>query len=98
MKEVVLWELSGALVCVCAQVLHNPLQGGMSQQTGVIIQPQQIVLTGNKVQKNAQVSLTLRIDTNSEAKFDSIPLPVIFTVKLIYQKLSTKTTYRMSCL
>ncbi|XP_041721784.2 transcription initiation factor IIA subunit 1 isoform X3 [Coregonus clupeaformis] len=32
-----------------------PLQGGLPQQTGVIIQPQQIVLTGNKVQQNAQV-------------------------------------------
>ncbi|XP_038824119.1 transcription initiation factor IIA subunit 1 isoform X4 [Salvelinus namaycush] len=32
-----------------------PLQGGHPQQTGVIIQPQQIVLTGNKVQQNAQV-------------------------------------------
>lgn len=49
-------------VCVCVQVLHTPLQGGLSQQTGVIIQPQQIVLTGNKVQQNAQVSL--RTDTN----------------------------------
>ncbi|XDV41813.1 hypothetical protein PO909_010613 [Leuciscus waleckii] len=36
------------------QVL-TPLQGGLSQQTGVIIQPQQIVLTGNKVQQNTQV-------------------------------------------
>ncbi|KAJ8009282.1 hypothetical protein DPEC_G00087280 [Dallia pectoralis] len=36
------------------QVL-TPLQGGLPQQTGVIIQPQQIVLTGNKVQQNAQV-------------------------------------------
>lgn len=32
-----------------------PLQGGIPQQTGVIIQPQQIVLAGNKVQQNAQV-------------------------------------------
>uniref|UniRef100_A0A9J7X236 General transcription factor IIA, 1 n=2 Tax=Cyprinus carpio TaxID=7962 RepID=A0A9J7X236_CYPCA len=36
------------------QVL-TPLQGGLSQQTGVIIQPQQIVLTGNKVPQNTQV-------------------------------------------
>lgn len=34
-----------------------PLQGGLPQQTGVIIQPQQIVLaSGNKVQGNTQVS------------------------------------------
>uniref|UniRef100_A0A4W5L158 General transcription factor IIA, 1 n=1 Tax=Hucho hucho TaxID=62062 RepID=A0A4W5L158_9TELE len=39
---------------VIQQVLA-PLQGGHPQQTGVIIQPQQIVLTGNKVQQNAQV-------------------------------------------
>ncbi|XP_038818419.1 transcription initiation factor IIA subunit 1-like isoform X4 [Salvelinus namaycush] len=32
-----------------------PLQGGLPQQTGVIIQPQQVILTGNKVQQNAQV-------------------------------------------
>lgn len=31
------------------------MQGGLSQQTGVIIQPQQIVLTQNKVQQNTQV-------------------------------------------
>lgn len=38
------------------QVL-TPLQGGLPQQTGVIIQPQQIVLaSGNKVQSNTQVS------------------------------------------
>uniref|UniRef100_A0A673MUB1 Transcription initiation factor IIA subunit 1-like n=1 Tax=Sinocyclocheilus rhinocerous TaxID=307959 RepID=A0A673MUB1_9TELE len=39
---------------VIQQVL-TPLQGGLPQQTGVIIQPQQIVLTGNKVQQNTQV-------------------------------------------
>lgn len=34
-----------------------PIQGGLPQQTGVIIQPQQIVLaSGNKVQANTQVS------------------------------------------
>ncbi|XP_054474362.1 transcription initiation factor IIA subunit 1 isoform X3 [Anoplopoma fimbria] len=42
-------------VCPIRQVLA-PLQGGMPQQTGVIIQPQQIVLaSGNKVQGNTQV-------------------------------------------
>ncbi|XP_045916841.1 transcription initiation factor IIA subunit 1 isoform X3 [Micropterus dolomieu] len=42
-------------VCSIRQVLA-PLQGGLSQQTGVIIQPQQIVLaSGNKVQGNTQV-------------------------------------------
>lgn len=41
---------------MCTQVL-TPLQGGLPQQTGVIIQPQQIVLaSGNKVQSNTQVS------------------------------------------
>ncbi|XP_077076579.1 transcription initiation factor IIA subunit 1 isoform X1 [Siphateles boraxobius] len=44
----------GVQAPVIQQVL-TPLQGGLSQQTGVIIQPQQIVLTGNKVQQNAQV-------------------------------------------
>ncbi|XP_029281455.1 LOW QUALITY PROTEIN: transcription initiation factor IIA subunit 1 [Cottoperca gobio] len=40
---------------VIQQVLA-PLQGGIPQQTGVIIQPQQIVLaSGNKVQGNQQV-------------------------------------------
>uniref|UniRef100_A0A3B1IIX5 General transcription factor IIA, 1 n=1 Tax=Astyanax mexicanus TaxID=7994 RepID=A0A3B1IIX5_ASTMX len=44
----------GVQAPVIQQVLA-PLQGGLPQQTGVIIQPQQIVLTGNKVQQNAQV-------------------------------------------
>ncbi|XP_030627879.1 transcription initiation factor IIA subunit 1 isoform X1 [Chanos chanos] len=44
----------GVQAPVIQQVLA-PIQGGMPQQTGVIIQPQQIVLTGNKVQQNAQV-------------------------------------------
>ncbi|XP_036841142.1 transcription initiation factor IIA subunit 1 isoform X2 [Oncorhynchus mykiss] len=44
----------GVQAPVIQQVLA-PLQGGHPQQTGVIIQPQQIVLTGNKVQQNAQV-------------------------------------------
>ncbi|XP_048064491.1 transcription initiation factor IIA subunit 1 isoform X2 [Megalobrama amblycephala] len=44
----------GVQAPVIQQVL-TPLQGGLSQQTGVIIQPQQIVLTGNKVQQNTQV-------------------------------------------
>ncbi|XP_066533351.1 transcription initiation factor IIA subunit 1 [Hoplias malabaricus] len=44
----------GVQAPVIQQVL-TPLQGGLSQQTGVIIQPQQIVLAGNKVQQNAQV-------------------------------------------
>lgn len=36
-----------------------PLQGGLPQQTGVIIQPQQIVLaSGNKVPGNTQVSIS----------------------------------------
>lgn len=43
---------------VSVQVLA-PLQGGLSQQTGVIIQPQQIVLaSGNKVQGNTQVNIS----------------------------------------
>lgn len=44
----------GVQAPVIQQVLA-PLQGGLPQQTGVIIQPQQIVLTGNKMQQNAQV-------------------------------------------
>lgn len=41
-----------------AQVL-TPLQGGLPQQTGVIIQPPQIVLaSGNKVPGNTQVSIS----------------------------------------
>ncbi|XP_030627880.1 transcription initiation factor IIA subunit 1 isoform X2 [Chanos chanos] len=47
----------GVQAPVIQQVLA-PIQGGMPQQTGVIIQPQQIVLTGNKVQQNAQVCPT----------------------------------------
>ncbi|XP_045577049.1 transcription initiation factor IIA subunit 1 isoform X4 [Salmo salar] len=46
----VLAPLQGGLPQVLA-----PLQGGLPQQTGVIIQPQQVILTGNKVQQNAQV-------------------------------------------
>ncbi|CAB1432010.1 unnamed protein product [Pleuronectes platessa] len=44
----------GVQAPVIQQVL-TPLQGGMPQQTGVIIQPQQIVLASNKVQGNTQV-------------------------------------------
>uniref|UniRef100_A0A8C9YP09 General transcription factor IIA, 1 n=1 Tax=Sander lucioperca TaxID=283035 RepID=A0A8C9YP09_SANLU len=45
----------GVQAPVIQQVLA-PLQGGLPQQTGVIIQPQQIVLaSGNKVQGNTQV-------------------------------------------
>ncbi|KAL6486761.1 hypothetical protein MHYP_G00061530 [Metynnis hypsauchen] len=44
----------GVQAPVIQQVL-TPLQGGLPQQTGVIIQPQQIVLAGGKVQQNAQV-------------------------------------------
>uniref|UniRef100_A0A3Q4AB38 Uncharacterized protein n=1 Tax=Mola mola TaxID=94237 RepID=A0A3Q4AB38_MOLML len=47
---------SGVQAPVIQQVL-TPLQGGLSQQTGVIIQPQQIVLaSGNKVQGTTQVT------------------------------------------
>lgn len=58
-----LW-LIGETVPLCdspvpsAQVL-TPLQGGLPQQTGVIIQPPQIVLaSGNKVPGNTQVSIS----------------------------------------
>ncbi|XP_067273313.1 transcription initiation factor IIA subunit 1 [Pseudorasbora parva] len=44
----------GVQAPVIQQVL-TPIQGGLSQQTGVIIQPQQIVLAGNKVQQSTQV-------------------------------------------
>ncbi|KAJ3606595.1 hypothetical protein NHX12_026116 [Muraenolepis orangiensis] len=44
---------------VIQQVLA-PIQGGLPQQTGVIIQPQQLVLaSGNKVQGNTQVMQTM---------------------------------------
>lgn len=43
------------VLLLTVQVLA-PLQGGLPQQTGVIIQPQQIVLAGNKVQGGTQVS------------------------------------------
>ncbi|XP_052442666.1 transcription initiation factor IIA subunit 1 [Carassius gibelio] len=45
----------GAVQAPVIQQVLTPLQGGLSQGTGVIIQPQQIVLTGNKVQQNTQV-------------------------------------------
>uniref|UniRef100_A0A3B5LJQ5 General transcription factor IIA, 1 n=1 Tax=Xiphophorus couchianus TaxID=32473 RepID=A0A3B5LJQ5_9TELE len=46
----------GVQAPVIQQVLA-PLQGGLPQQTGVIIQPQQIVLaSGNKVQGNTQAA------------------------------------------
>ncbi|CAG5928296.1 unnamed protein product [Menidia menidia] len=46
----------GSMQAPVIQQVLAPLQGGLPQQTGVIIQPQQIVLTpGNKVQGNAQV-------------------------------------------
>lgn len=48
------------------QVL-TPLQGGIPQQTGVIIQPQQIVLAGNKVQQNTQVSTTFKAQVIHQA-------------------------------
>ncbi|CAK6963201.1 transcription initiation factor IIA subunit 1 isoform X1 [Scomber scombrus] len=44
----------GVQAPVIQQVLA-PMQGGLPQQTGVIIQPQQIVLAGNKVQGGTQV-------------------------------------------
>ncbi|MGH0169467.1 UNVERIFIED_CONTAM: hypothetical protein FKN15_057077 [Acipenser sinensis] len=44
----------GVQAPVIQQVLA-PIQGGIPQQTGVIIQPQQIVIAGNKVPQNAQV-------------------------------------------
>ncbi|XP_056118715.1 transcription initiation factor IIA subunit 1 isoform X2 [Rhinichthys klamathensis goyatoka] len=50
----------GVQAPVIQQVL-TPLQGGLSQQTGVIIQPQQIVLTGNKVQQNPQVMQAMAV-------------------------------------
>ncbi|XP_026147129.1 transcription initiation factor IIA subunit 1-like [Carassius auratus] len=45
----------GAVQAPLIQQVLTPLPGGLSQGTGVIIQPQQIVLTGNKVQQNTQV-------------------------------------------
>ncbi|XP_053736857.1 transcription initiation factor IIA subunit 1 [Synchiropus splendidus] len=49
----------GAVQAPVIQQVLAPLQGGIPQQTGVIIQPQQIVLAaGNKVQGNAQVMQT----------------------------------------
>ncbi|KAM9798029.1 transcription initiation factor IIA subunit 1 [Neosynchiropus ocellatus] len=49
----------GAVQAPVIQQVLTPLQGGIPQQTGVIIQPQQIVLApGNKVQGNTQVMQT----------------------------------------
>lgn len=46
----------GSVQAPVIQQVLAPLQGGLPQQTGVIIQPQQIVLaSGNKVQGNTQV-------------------------------------------
>ncbi|XP_037541662.1 transcription initiation factor IIA subunit 1 isoform X1 [Nematolebias whitei] len=46
---------SGGVQAPVIQQVLAPLQGGLPQQTGVIIQPQQIVLaSGNKVQGNTQ--------------------------------------------
>uniref|UniRef100_A0A3B3SQ67 General transcription factor IIA, 1 n=1 Tax=Paramormyrops kingsleyae TaxID=1676925 RepID=A0A3B3SQ67_9TELE len=55
-QQVVLQQMQpgGVQAPVIQQVL-TPLQGGIPQQTGVIIQPQQIVLAGNKVAQNTQV-------------------------------------------
>lgn len=47
--------LQGGVQAPVIQQVLTPLQGGLPQQTGVIIQPQQIVYTGNKVQQNPQV-------------------------------------------
>ncbi|XP_012671019.2 transcription initiation factor IIA subunit 1 isoform X3 [Clupea harengus] len=55
-------QQGGVQAPVIQQVLA-PLQGGIPQQTGVIIQPQQIVLAGNKVQQNAQVMQTATMQT-----------------------------------
>lgn len=66
MAPVVGTRASGDLAPVCVQVLA-PLQGGLPQQTGVIIQPQQIVLaSGNKVQGNTQVSAAPAPPTSPE--------------------------------
>ncbi|XP_034169432.2 transcription initiation factor IIA subunit 1 [Pangasianodon hypophthalmus] len=48
-------QASAGVQAPVIQQMLTPLQGGLPQQTGVIIQPQQIVLTQNKVQQNAQV-------------------------------------------
>ncbi|KAM8846101.1 transcription initiation factor IIA subunit 1 isoform 1-T1 [Synchiropus picturatus] len=49
----------GAVQAPVIQQVLAPLQGAIPQQTGVIIQPQQIVLAaGNKVQGNTQVMQT----------------------------------------
>lgn len=57
----------------CVQVL-TPLQGGLPQQTGVIIQPQQIVLaSGNKVTGNTQVSSSRRrFDRSDDARVSDV--------------------------
>ncbi|XP_018583192.1 transcription initiation factor IIA subunit 1-like isoform X2 [Scleropages formosus] len=51
---------------VIQQVLA-PLPGGIPQQTGVIIQPQQIVISGNKVPPNTQVVQTLTVQPGQAA-------------------------------
>lgn len=61
---------------LCLQVIA-PLQGALPQQTGVIIQPQQIVLaSGNKVQGNTQVGILM--------SFIRTDVPCIFNIINIF--------------
>ncbi|KAF3849596.1 hypothetical protein F7725_019315 [Dissostichus mawsoni] len=64
----------GVQAPVIQQVLA-PLQGGIPQQTGVIIQPQQIVLaSGNKVQGNTQVMQSAQMAQQQPAQAAQVQL------------------------
>ncbi|XP_041950200.1 transcription initiation factor IIA subunit 1 isoform X1 [Alosa alosa] len=63
LQQQVLPQMQPGVQAPVIQQVLTPLQGGIPQQTGVIIQPQQIVLAGNKVQQNAQVMQTATMTT-----------------------------------
>ncbi|XP_076128349.1 transcription initiation factor IIA subunit 1 isoform X1 [Alosa pseudoharengus] len=63
LQQQVLSQMQPGVQAPVIQQVLTPLQGGIPQQPGVIIQPQQIVLAGNKVQQNAQVMQTATMTT-----------------------------------
>uniref|UniRef100_M3ZHG4 General transcription factor IIA, 1 n=1 Tax=Xiphophorus maculatus TaxID=8083 RepID=M3ZHG4_XIPMA len=70
----------GVQAPVIQQVLA-PLQGGLPQQTGVIIQPQQIVLaSGNKVQGNTQVRAPPQAQQQSQPQPQAQQPPMMLQV------------------
>uniref|UniRef100_H3CWE9 General transcription factor IIA, 1 n=1 Tax=Tetraodon nigroviridis TaxID=99883 RepID=H3CWE9_TETNG len=66
---------AGVQAPVIQQVL-TPLPGALPQQTGVIIQPQQIVLaSGNKVQGNTQVAAAAQVQQMQQASGAAAAVP-----------------------